>query len=115
MNRKHFGITLEEAAGKLEKKHPGLRVAVDQYKEKAEMAMLLRTLREKENLSQVELAQKAEMPQSVISRIESVNSSTLPRFDLFTRLVSSMGYRIVLGVEKVRRLRVRRHHSIKTA
>lgn len=102
MNKKHIGISLEEAAIQLEKKHTGLRVAIDQYKEKVEMAKLLRNLREQEHVSQIELAEMANVPQSVISRIESSNSRTLPRFDLFTRLVSSLGYRITLGVEKRR-------------
>jgi len=99
MNKKHIGISLEEVAGLLEKKHPGLRAAVDQYKEKAEMALLLRKLREERQLTQIELAKKADVPQSVISRIESLKSRSLPRFDVFTRLTSAMGYRIVLRAE----------------
>lgn len=105
MNKKHMGISLEAATKELEKKHPGLRVAIDQYKEKIEMANLLRNLREKEHVSQVELAEMADVPQSVISRIESHNSRTLPRLDLFTRLISTLGYRITLNVEKQSRLR----------
>jgi len=100
MNSKPLGISLEKATAEIEKKHPGLRVAIDQYKEKMEMAKLLRNLREHEHVSQIELAEMADVPQSVISQIESSNSRTLPRFDLFTRLVSSLGYRITLGVEK---------------
>jgi ribosome-binding protein aMBF1 (putative translation factor) len=105
MNKKHIGISLEEASGLLEKKHPGLRAAVDQYKEKAEMALLLRKLREERRISQVELAKKADVPQSVISRIESLNSKSLPRFDVFTRLTSAMGYRIVLEAQDMTRYR----------
>jgi len=41
MNKKHFGINLKQAAINLEKKHPRLRVAIDQYKEKIEVACLV--------------------------------------------------------------------------
>ena len=100
MNKKYVGASLEEAIKVWEKKDPGLRAKIDEYKEKAELAMLLKKTRTKESLSQTELAKKANVSQSVIARIESLESKSLPRLDLYSRIMSSIGYRLVIGAEK---------------
>lgn len=100
MNKKYMGASLEEAMKVWEKKDPGLRAKIDEYKEKAELAMLLKKTRSKEAMSQTELAKKANVPQSVIARIESLESKSLPRLDLYSRIMSSIGYRLVIGAEK---------------
>jgi ribosome-binding protein aMBF1 (putative translation factor) len=92
MNKKYVGVSLEEAIKVWEKKDPGLRAKIDEYKEKAELAMLLKKTRTKEAMSQTELAKKANVPQSVIARIESLESKSLPRLDLYSRIMSSIGY-----------------------
>jgi ribosome-binding protein aMBF1 (putative translation factor) len=103
MNKKYVGVSLEEAIKVWEKKDPGLRAKIDEYKEKAELAMLLKKTRTKEAMSQTELAKKANVPQSVIARIESLESKSLPRLDLYSRIMSSIGYRLVIGAEKSNR------------
>jgi len=100
MNKKYVGASLEEAIKVWEKKDPELRAKIDEYKEKAELAMLLKKTRTKEAMSQTELAKKANVPQSVIARIESLESKSLPRLDLYSRIMSSIGYRLVIGAEK---------------
>jgi len=52
MNKKYVGVSLEEAIKVWEKKDPGLRAKIDEYKEKAELAMLLKKTRTKEAMSQ---------------------------------------------------------------
>jgi ribosome-binding protein aMBF1 (putative translation factor) len=79
---------------------PCFSVVVEQDNEKAGMASLLKTIREKEAVSQTQLAKMAKVPQSVIARIETNSSTTLPRLDLLTKLFSAMGYRIVIRAEK---------------
>jgi len=64
------------------------------------MASLLKTVREKESISQTQLAKMAKVPQSAIARIESSTSTTMPRLNLLTQLFEAMGYRVVLGAEK---------------
>jgi len=103
MNKKYVGASLEEAITVWEKKDPGLRAKINEYKEKAELAMLLKNTRTKESLSQTELATKANVPQSVIARIESLESKSLPRLDLYSRIMSSIGYRLIIGAEKSKR------------
>jgi|WetSurMetagenome_2_1015567.scaffolds.fasta_scaffold141763_3 ribosome-binding protein aMBF1 (putative translation factor) len=103
MNKKYIGESLEDTIKIWEKRDPGLRAKIDEYKEKAELAILLKKTRKKEAISQTALAVKANVPQSVIARIESLESKSLPRLDLYSRILSSIGYRLVIGAEKSKR------------
>ena len=84
-----------------EKASPKLRVLVEEKKEKAEMAMLLRNVRLKEAISQTDLSKKAHISQPVIARIESSTSKTMPRVDLLVKLFAAMDYHLVLKAEKI--------------
>ncbi|MDD5673292.1 MAG: helix-turn-helix domain-containing protein [Chitinivibrionales bacterium] len=100
MNKKYVGVSFEESVREWEKKDPELRAKINEYKEKAELAMLLKKTRTKEDISQTELAKKANVPQSVIARIESLESKSLPRLDLYSRIMSSIGYKLVINAVK---------------
>ena len=99
MNKKHVGSTFASSVKEWEK-NPVFRQAIQERREKYEMAALLKRIREKEGLSQRELASLSGVPQSVVARIESLRSAVLPRLNLFTKLLSAMGYRTVVSAEK---------------
>jgi DNA-binding XRE family transcriptional regulator len=92
MKNKHIGSSVFDDIKRWEKKDPSFRKAVNEYKEKAMLGMMLREIREKEHITQTEMAAKAHVPQSVIARIETGSSKTLPRLDLFNRIVHAAGY-----------------------
>src|SRR4030065_140121 len=75
-----------------EKKIPDFKKAVTEHIEKIKLAEMIKEIRQKENLSQLELAEKAHVTQSVIARIETNRARTLPRIDLFHRIIQSAGY-----------------------
>lgn len=57
-------------------------------------------IREKEHLTQKEMAEKAHIAQSVIARIETGSSRTLPRLDLFNKILSAVGYETSIIAKK---------------
>ena len=92
MNRKHIGSNVMETIREWEKRDPTFRKKVDEYVEKAKLAKMLREIRGKEHMTQAQLAEKAHVTQSVIARIETASSRTLPRLDLFNSILHSVGY-----------------------
>jgi ribosome-binding protein aMBF1 (putative translation factor) len=101
MKKNHLGSSFTDAVKEWEKTSPKLRVLVEEKKEKAEMAMLLKRVRLKEAISQTELSKKASISQPVIARIESSSSKTMPRVDLLVKLFAAMGYHLVFKAEKI--------------
>jgi DNA-binding XRE family transcriptional regulator len=91
MNKKHIGSSVLNHIREKEK-DPAFKKAFDEHLEKAKIAMMLKKVRRKENLTQMQLAEKANVAQSVIARIESGEAKTLPRIDLFNRILGSAGY-----------------------
>jgi DNA-binding XRE family transcriptional regulator len=101
MNKKHIGASVFDDIKQWEK-DPAFKKAVDEHVEKAKLARLLKEIRGKENLSQLQLADKAKVSQSVIARIETGSSRTLPRLDLFNRILQSVGYETSIVARKNR-------------
>jgi DNA-binding XRE family transcriptional regulator len=99
MNRKHIGSNVMETVRKWEK-DPAFKNSVEEYVEKAKLAEMLKNIREIEHMTQAQLAEKAHVPQSVIARIETGASKTLPRIDLFNRILSSAGYETHIVAKK---------------
>lgn len=100
MNKKYIGSSWDDAVKAWERKYPGLREEIEERMEKTIMGMLLKKAREKKALSQAQLAKKANVPQSVICRIESPASTVMPRMGLYSKLARAMGYRVVLTLEE---------------
>jgi ribosome-binding protein aMBF1 (putative translation factor) len=100
MNKKHIGASVFNDVKRWKKDNPAFRKAVDEYVEKAKLAMMLKEVRQKEGMSQTELAEKAKVPQSVIARIETCSSRTLPRLDLFNHILNSVGYETFIVARK---------------
>ena len=100
MKNKHIGSTFFDDIKKWEKVHPAFRKKVDEYVEKEKLAQMLKEIREKEHLTQKQLAAKACVTQSVIARIETGSSRTLPRLDLFNSILQSVGYETLIVARK---------------
>jgi DNA-binding XRE family transcriptional regulator len=100
MNKKHMGGSFFDDVKKWEEADPAFRQRVNEAVEKRKLAAMLKEIREKEHLTQVELAQKAHVTQSVIARIEGGTARSLPRFDVFNRIVSAAGYEMSIIAKK---------------
>jgi DNA-binding XRE family transcriptional regulator len=99
MNKEHIGSSVFETIKEWEK-DPAFRKAVNEHVEKAKLAKMLKDIRQHEHISQVQLAKKANVTQSVIARIETGTSKTLPRLDLFNRILHSVGYETLIVAKK---------------
>lgn len=107
MNKKHLGSSVMDTIKGWEDKNPDFRRRVDEAVEKRKLAAMLKEIRKKEHLTQSELAAKANVTQSVIARIEGGTAKTLPRFDVFNRIVSAAGYEMsILAKKKGKRVQV---------
>jgi predicted transcriptional regulator len=80
------------------------RKTVEEHKEKVKMAMLLKQVREKESISQLQLAKKAHVAQAVIARIEAQSSKTVPGLALYNKILNSIGYTTILMAKKNRKV-----------
>jgi len=100
MNKKHIGGSFFDDVKKWEEADPGFRERVNANIEKRKLAAMLKAIREKEHLTQLELAQRANVTQSVIARIEGGTGKALPRFDLFNKLVQAAGYELSIHAKK---------------
>ena len=99
MKKTHIGSNVMETIKEWEK-DPAYKKAVEEHIEKAKLARMLREVREKENLTQAQLAEKAHVTQSVIARIETGSSRTLPRLDLFNSILHAAGYETFIIARK---------------
>ena len=107
MNKKHLGSSAMNTIREWEERDPEFRRRVNEAVEKRKLAEMLKEIRKKEHLTQVELAQKANVTQSVIARIEGGTAKALPRFDVFNRIVSAAGYEMsILATKKRKRVQV---------
>jgi DNA-binding XRE family transcriptional regulator len=99
MKKKHVGSSFPDHLYEM-KQDPQFAASYEEHMEKSKMAMLLKEIRKRESITQTELARRAGVMQSVIARIETGNSATLPRLDLFRRILKAIGYDIELCAEK---------------
>lgn len=100
MKKKHIGKSFFDDVKEWEKEDSTFRQRVQEQIEKKKLAEMLRSIREKEHLTQKELAEKAHVTQSVIARIETGSSKTLPRLDLFNRILNAVGYETSIVAKK---------------
>ena len=98
-----FGIPLDEVLRE-EMKDPTFRAAFEVRGRIHEIALAVRSLRERAGLSQEELAVLAGMKRSAIARLET-SQEHLPRIDLLSRIVQAMGKRLRLTIDDPDRAR----------
>ena len=67
-----------------------------------QVAHLIRDLREKVGLSQAEVAKKAKVSQPMIARLESGDHRRTPTIETIHRILSILGYQLVLEVKPFR-------------
>jgi ribosome-binding protein aMBF1 (putative translation factor) len=99
VNKKHIGGRFSDSLQEW-KKDPAFVQYFELAKEKDRLAWILKETREKEGLTQAQLAQKASVTQSVIARIESTRSTVLPRLDIFNGIMHAMGYKTLISIKK---------------
>ena len=111
MTNKHIGSSFSDSVKEWKKNHAFNQV-YEERREKHEISLQIKNLREHEGLSQRQLAEISSIPQSVIARIESLNAKTLPRLDLIGRLVASMGYSAHLVFDKMKTKTTSRRRNV---
>ena len=100
MINKHAGSRVSDHIRELSKKNPGLRKAIDEHKEKAQLALLLQRIREAEGMTQKQLADNAGIPQSAIARMESATPTYHPSILTLKHVINSAGYQLKLVAMK---------------
>jgi len=67
---------------------------------KMKLAQLCAACRQREGISQSELARRAGSTQESVNRLESENDTHLPRLDWYVGILGSMGYETRVVVRK---------------
>ena len=80
-------------------KDPEIRIYFEEERAKTEIAAAVRDARIHAGLTQVELAQKADTTQAVISRIESGMDSRVPSLTLLARIAAACKAKLMFGFE----------------
>lgn len=71
-------------------------------KERQDLAEVLKDLRKKKGLSQMEFAKCIGVKQSVVGRIESPNGKRLIRIDTLREYLLCLGYELEFKITKIR-------------
>jgi DNA-binding XRE family transcriptional regulator len=100
MKNPRIGSKFSDHVKELERKSPGLRALVEEHKEKAVLAQLIKAVREAEGLTQQQVAKKAGLPQSAIARMESATPSHHPSVVSLNKVFAGVGYRLRIVVQK---------------
>ncbi len=100
MKKKQPGVSFK---GYLNKKlaDKELSVAYDEASMHLKVAKLLEELRQREGLTQSQLALKAGVSQPMIARLENGDPSRIPTLSTINKVFRALGYEIDLRVKKV--------------
>ncbi len=80
-------------------KNEEFKIAYEERQFYLQVAHLIRDLRERAGFSQAEVAKKARVSQPMIARLESGDSRRTPTIDTVHRILSILGYQLVLEVK----------------
>ncbi|MDF7639780.1 helix-turn-helix transcriptional regulator [Lactobacillus sp. ESL0791] len=83
---------LEDYANERSKRDPEFKKEFNKANERLDTALLLMKFREKEGLSQRELAKKANVSKSTITKIETGQMN--PTFKLMSKIVEATGHKL---------------------
>lgn len=98
MKRRAKGIPLEKVL-KRELKNPEFRFYFEHEKAIGQIAMLVRTARQRAGMTQAELAMLANTNQAVIARLESGSDKRIPSLDLLQRIARALQARLMISLE----------------
>lgn len=79
-------------------KDPEMRLLFDEKKFFLQVARLIRSLREKNCLSQTDLAKAAKISQPLLARLETGDQSRTPTFTTISKILKALGYRLELKI-----------------
>ncbi|MBI5549743.1 MAG: helix-turn-helix transcriptional regulator [Deltaproteobacteria bacterium] len=88
----HLGKDIGTFVREQIEREPEFGAAIEAAAERREIAKNLRALRERQHLTQGEIARRAGSSQSVIARLET--GDVEPRFDLLRRVAEALGMRV---------------------
>ena len=80
-------------------KYEDFKIAYEERNFYLQVAHLVRDLRERAGFSQAEVAKKAKISQPMIARLESGDHRRTPTIETIHRILSILGYRLVLEVK----------------
>lgn len=100
LNEKYVAGDLEVVRHELMRDHV-FRLVWEEKNMAARIAKTVREMRESASLSQIELAQKAGMPQPVVARLESRNAKRMPTFETIARVAAACNRRVVIDFEPI--------------
>jgi ribosome-binding protein aMBF1 (putative translation factor) len=81
---------------------PAYRAALDRARLRVEIARAIKAARERAGLTQEELAEELELPQSVVGRLESLKDKRLPSVDLLARIARATNQSLAVDYGPVR-------------
>ena len=88
--------SIEDIIKKKEESDPEFKVGLDRARLRVAVARQIKIARDAAGMTQAELAEALELPQSVIGRLESLKDKRLPSLDLLTRIARVTRKRLVL-------------------
>lgn len=94
----HVGGSLQELIQERKADSPAFAALYDEEFNKLALARQVRELREKNKLSQVELAERVGTKQPAIARLES--GRVVPRLDLLQKIARALGMRLEIQFVK---------------
>jgi DNA-binding XRE family transcriptional regulator len=95
--RKHIAdLRVADLVRERDAREPGFKARVDGRVEQLAIARQVRSLRERSNLTQSELARRAGTGQAAIARIES--GRTVPKLDLLARIAVALNAQLRLSL-----------------
>ena len=80
-------------------KDPEIKIYFEEERSKTEIASAVRDARIHAGLTQIELAEKADTTQAVISRIESGTDSRVPSLALLSRIAAACKAKLMFGFD----------------
>jgi DNA-binding XRE family transcriptional regulator len=101
MNTRSAGMPFETLLKK-QLKNNEVKLHFDQVQFYLQVARIISELRAKAELSQSELAKRADVSQPMIARLEKGDHRRTPTFDTIYRILKALGYRMTISIKPER-------------
>lgn len=103
--KKSKGLPLEDLLIK-EMKSEGFRIHFEERRFYLQVAHLVTDLRARAGFSQAELARAAKVSQPLIARLEKGDQRRTPTFEMISKILGALGYRLDLRVVPERKIAI---------